>query len=193
MKIPKMKTPNYKGIFQLFFAILFLLNSNLIFSQLTIPEKPSFIPPIIDSTSTLNEGQKQQLYDKLKDYYTTTSTEIFVIIVPTTQGEDIARYATDLGHKWQIGQKGKDNGVVFMIAKEDRKLTIQAGYGTEHLLTDALSRRIIETIVKPEFKEGNFYEGIDKGTTAIAQVLKGEFKADEKKKSGNFPNKFCRN
>ena len=66
-------------------------------------------------------------------------------------------------------------------------MTIQAGYGTEHLLTDALSRRIIETIVKPEFKSNKFYEGIDLGITAIQKVLKGEFKADKKNKKGEFP------
>ena len=162
-------------------------NCQLSIAQLKIPEKPSFIPPIIDSTQTLSEEQKKELYDKLRNYYESTSTEIFVMIVPTTQGEDIARYATDLGHKWEIGQKGKDNGVVFLIAKEDRKMTIQAGYGTEHLLTDAMSRRIIETIVKPEFKSNKFYEGIDQGTTAIQKVLKGEFKADKKDKKGGFP------
>ena len=161
--------------------------TSLSFAQLKIPEKPSFIPPIIDSTQTLSEVQKKQLYDKLKNYSDSTSTELLVIIVPTTQGEDIARYATDLGHKWEIGQKGKDNGIVFLIAKEDRKMTIQAGYGTEHLLTDALSRRIIETVVKPEFKQGNYFEGIYNGTTAIIQIMKGEYKGEPKKKNDGFP------
>ena len=178
-----------KKITNILLIFIVILNSHSTIAQLKIPEKPSFIPPIIDSTQTLSDIQKKGLYDKLKNYYENTSTEIFVMIVPTTQGEDIARYATDLGHKWKIGQKGKDNGIVFLIAKEDRKMTIQAGYGTEHLLTDALSRRIIETIVKPEFKNNNFYEGIDKGTTAIQEVLKGEFKADKKNKKGEFQKK----
>ena len=176
---------NLINLAKFFLMTTLIFNCQLSTAQLKIPEKPTFISPIIDSTQTLNEVQKKSLYDKLRNYYESTSTEILVMIVPTTQGEDIARYATDLGHKWEIGQKGKDNGVLFLIAKEDRKLTIQAGYGTEHLLTDALSRRIIETIVKPEFKNNNFYEGIDKGTTAIQEVLKGEFKSDKKNKKGN--------
>ena len=151
-----------------------------------VPKKPSFIPPIIDSTKTLSEIQLKQLYDKLKNYSDSTSTEILVMIIPTTQGEDIARYATDLGHKWEIGQKGKDNGIVFLIAKNDRKMTIQSGYGTEHLLTDALSRRIIETVVKPYFKDNNYFEGINQGTIAIMQVMKGEFKGSPKKQK-DFP------
>jgi uncharacterized protein len=158
------------------FALLFV---NTILSQtLYIPEKPSFIPPIIDSTKTLSEFEKEDLYQKLKIYSDSTSTEILVMIVPTTRGELIARYATDLGHKWGIGQKGKDNGIVFLIAKDDRKMTIQGGYGVEHLLTDAMSRRIIEEVIKPEFKANNYYNGIDQGTKAIFQVLKGEYKND---------------
>ena len=83
-----------------------------------IPEKPSFIHPImdLDKTGTLTESETQQLYQKLKNYSDSTSTEVLVIIVKTTQGEDIARYATDLGQKWQIGQKGKDNGIILLIA-----------------------------------------------------------------------------
>ena len=173
-------------ISQFLLIAFFLLLSHLGFSQLKIPEKPSFIPPIIDSTQTLSEIQKKQLYDKLKNYSDSTSTELFVMIVSTTQGELISRYATDLGHKWEIGQKGKDNGIVFLIAKDDRKMTIQAGYGTEHLLTDALSRRIIEVVVKPEFKDGKYFEGIDEGTTAIIKVMNGEYKNDKKKSGKGF-------
>jgi uncharacterized protein len=164
-------------------AFLLMILSFSVFSQSNkIPEPPSFIPPIIDKTKTLSDIEYKQLYDKLRTYYDSTSTELFVMIIPSTNGEDIARYATDLGHKWKIGQKGKDNGIVFLIAKDDRKMTIQAGYGTEHLLTDALSKRIIEQVVKPEFKNNNYYQGIDSGTTAIIQVMNGEYKNDLKKR-----------
>lgn len=163
-----------------------LLLHQLGFSQYEIPKKPSFIPPIIDSTKTLSDSEIKNLYDKLKVYSDSTSTEILVMIVPTTQGDDIARYTTDLGQKWQIGQKGKDNGIIFLIAKDDRKMTIQAGYGTEHLLTDALSRRIIEQDVKPFFKKNRYYEGIDNGTNAIFKVMKGEYKNDKKSSNDGF-------
>ena len=159
-------------------------------AQIKIPEKPSFIPPVIDSTKTLNETQLSQLYQKLKIYSDSTSTEVLVMMVSTTQGEDVARYATDLGQKWQIGQKGKDNGIVVLIAKDDRKISIQTGYGIEHLLTDALSRRIIELEIKPSFKAGNFYEGIDKGTTAIFKVMKGEYKGEPKSKDRDLSGLF---
>ena len=155
-------------------------------AQLKIPEKPSFIPPVIDSTNTLSSQEKEDLYRKLAIYSDSTSSEIFVMIVSTTQGEDIARYATDLGQKWKIGQKGKDNGIVLLVAKDDRKMTIQTGYGVEHLMTDALSRRIIETVLKPNFKQNQYYQGIDEGTNAIFRVLKGEFKNDKSKSEGSI-------
>mgnify|MGYP006176468221 CR=1 FL=1 len=144
---------NLSNLKKTVFAFLLMIVSLSVFSQSNkIPNPPSFIPPIIDSTKTLSDIEYKQLYDKLRTYYDSTSTELFVMIIPSTNGDDIARYATDLGHKWKIGQKGKDNGIVFLIAKDDRRMTIQAGYGTEHLLTDALSKRIIEQVVKPEFK-----------------------------------------
>lgn len=188
MKKPINKIHTGNWLFRFYITFLLIFISNYGYSQLTIPKKPSFIPPIIDSTQTLSEIQKQQLFEKLKNYSDSTSTEIFVMIVPTTQGEDIARYATDLGQKWEIGQKGKDNGIIFLIAKNDRKMSIQTGYGVEHLLTDALSRRIIEQEVKPEFREDRYFEGIDNGVTAIFKVLKGEYKGTPKKnKNDSIP------
>jgi len=82
-------------------------------------------------------------------------------------------------------QKGKDNGVLLLVAVDDRKLTIRTGYGVEHLLTDAYSRRIIEQVIKPEFIQGNYYRGIDKGTTYIIKALNGEFKAEPVQESGD--------
>ncbi len=115
-----MKQLSFKIARFLLITVLFFIH-HLGFAQLKIPEKPSFIPPIIDSTKTLSESEIKSLYDKLKVYSDSTSTELFVMIVPTTQGEDIARYATDLGQKWKIGQKGKDNGIIFLIAKDKEK------------------------------------------------------------------------
>ncbi len=163
-----------------------LLLHQLGFSQYEIPKKPSFIPPIIDSTKTLSNTEINNLYEKLKVYSDSTSTEIFVMIVATTQGQDISKYGFELSEKWQIGQKGKDNGIVFLIAKDDRKMNITTGYGVEHLLTDALSRRIIEQVVKPYFKENRYYDGIDNGANAIFKVMKGEYKNDKSSNEDSF-------
>ncbi len=161
------------------------------FSQAAnIPEKPSLIEPImdLDQTNLLDQQQKQFIFDKLRRYSDSTSTEILVLLVNTSNGDDINRYATDILDGWEIGQKGKDNGIVLVVAKNDRKLAIATGYGIESLLTDALSKRIIEQVIKPKFKDGDYFGGIDEGTTAIFQVLKGEYKNDKKSgKSSKFP------
>ncbi|WP_372795276.1 YgcG family protein, partial [Lutibacter sp.] len=168
--------------------LLFLLITSNVFSQ-NIPNKPSFIPALIDSTNTLTASEKSALETKLIRYSDSTSTELFLIIMPSTFGENINLYATELGHKWEIGQKGKDNGVVILLAKDDRKIAIQTGYGVEHLLTDALSKRIIENIILPEFKKGDYYAGLDKGTDVIIDILRGEYKGEPNKgnSKGGFP------
>lgn len=168
----------------LFFAIL-LLMQNVGWAQFDIPKKPSFIPPIIDSTKTLSNSELKNLESKLIKYSDSTSTEIFIMIVNTTHGQEISRYATDLGQKWEIGQKGKDNGIVILISKNERQTTIQTGYGIEHLLTDALSRRIIDIEINPYFKKGQFYNGLDNGLDVIFEVLTGEY--SNQKKNNNSP------
>ena len=81
-----------------------------------------------------------------------------------------------MAQRWGIGQKGKDNGVLLLISKQDREISIRTGYGTEATLTDALSRRIIEQVIKPDFKNDDFYGGINRGTDAMILALQGEFK-----------------
>src|SRR5690606_28759006 len=104
-----------------------------------------------------------------------TSTEVLVAIVASVHGDDIDYVGAQWGHKWEIGQKGKDNGILVLLAKDDRKVAISTGYGTEHLLTDALSKRIIENIIIPEFKKGSYYNGLDRGTDVIFQIMQGEY------------------
>ena len=97
---------------------------------------------------------------KLLRYQDSTSTQIVVVTLTSIGSNDIAMYGAELAQKWGIGQKGKDNGVLILVAKNERKINISTGYGVEHLLTDALSRRIIETLIKPQFKLQNFYAGL---------------------------------
>ena len=151
-----------------------------------VAERPAFIHPVVDSTNTLSRREFNALYEKLKNYSDTTSTEIFVMIAKSSYGDDINLYATELGHKWGIGQSGKDNGIVIFVAKDDREVAIQSGYGVEHLLTDALAKRVIEYDILTEFKEGNYYQGLDNATTSISQILAGEYSRENSSGSG-FP------
>jgi len=153
-----------------------------VFSQAEVPPKPKLQTSVYDGAKMLSGFEKNALEQKLISYSDTTSTQIVVATIKTINGEDIAYFATKWSHEWGIGQKDKDNGIFILVAKDDRKLTIQTGYGVEHLLTDALSKRIIENIISPEFKQGNFYGGLDKGTSAVMQIMSGEYNGSPQKR-----------
>ena len=157
--------------------ILFIGISTAI-GQFNIPKIPNKQTAVYDSVELLNATEKAVLTQKLLSYSDSTSTQIVVVIFPSTKGEDINFLGAKWGQAWGIGQKGKDNGIMVLVAKEDRKMAIQVGYGVEHLLTDAMCNRIISQIITPEFKSGNFYEGLNQGTSAIMKVLSGEYQEE---------------
>ncbi|MFT5970066.1 MAG: hypothetical protein ACI8ZO_000571 [Flavobacteriales bacterium] len=105
--------------------------------------------------------------------------EVAVVIINSLQGYDVAQYNFGLAEQWGIGKTGEDNGVSFLIAIDDRKMNISTGYGLEDFVPDALAKRIIETVVKPEFKQGNYFAGISKGLEAIEGLVMGKFKAED--------------
>ncbi len=158
-----------------FFVFLFLGLNVFVFAQ-NIPEKPAVLYPVYDKAGLLNETEKDQLNQKLIKFADSTSTEIEVIIIPTTDGEDVNYLATRYGEKWGIGKKGIDNGIVFLIATEDRTMSIQQGRAVEQYLTASVAGQIIDYIVTPNFKQGLWYEGINCGTTALMEAVHGKFK-----------------
>jgi uncharacterized protein len=163
-------------------ALVFITSIQfIVVAQSDIPPKPKLETSVYDGAHMITDAQKNLLEQKLINYSDSTSTQIVVATVNTINGENIALYATEWAHEWGIGQKDKDNGVFLLVAKNDRKLTIRSGYGVEHKLTDALSKRIIENVITPRFKEGNFFAGLDNGTTAIIQILNGEFEDNSTK------------
>ena len=148
------------------------------FAQYSIPKKPQKQTSVYDYINVLNSSQKTSLEQNLIRYSDSTSTQIVIAIIKSTQGENINYLGAQWGHKWGIGQKGKDNGILILLAKDDRKIAINTGYGVEGSLTDAMSRRIIQTVIIPHFKAGNFYQGLQDGSTAIFKVLNSEFKEE---------------
>ncbi|NOQ91919.1 MAG: TPM domain-containing protein [Flavobacteriaceae bacterium] len=154
-----------------------------------LPAKPKIQTSVYDNAKMMSGFEAKSLEQKLIQYNDTTSTQIVVITVNSLQGNEVAIYATELAHKWGIGQAEKDNGILILASKEDRKITIRTGYGVEHLLTDALSRRIIENIIKPEFRNGNFHGGFDKATSAIMAIMSGEYQGEPQRNSdgGGIP------
>ncbi len=133
------------------------------------------VPPlaahVTDLTQTLSAAERQALDAKLSDWEARTTNQLAVLIVPTTRPEPIESYALRVAEKWQIGRKGKDNGALFLVAKDDKKMRIEVGYGLEGTLTDATSRRIIAETVAPLFREGKFAAGVDAGVVRIIGVV----------------------
>ncbi len=157
-------------------------------AQAALPTQPN--PPrlVNDFARLLSQQEASQLEQKLRLYNDSTSTQIAVVTVVSLDGYDVADYAVKLALEWGIGQKGKNNGLLLLISKDDRKVRIENGYGLEGALTDALSSRIVRNEISPSFKNGNYYEGIDAGTDAIIKALAGEYKAGKKKnKNGGAP------
>src|SRR6056297_3847743 len=159
-------------------SFLLLLAFTSIWGQFEIPEKPKEQTSVYDYINLLSTDQKNALEQKLISYSDSTSTQIVVAVIASTEGENITYLGAQWGQKWGIGQSGKDNGVLVILARDDRKIAINTGYGVEGSLTDAMSRRIIQNIIIPEFKKGDYYSGLDLGTDAIFQVLNGEFTED---------------
>lgn len=154
------------------------------------PEKPTTL--VSDYTNTLSADETAALEQKLVAFDDSTSTQIAVVLVPTLEGYDVADYAVRLAEKWGIGQDKKNNGIILLVSIGDRMMSIQTGYGVEGALPDAIARRIIENSIKPAFKEGAYYQGLDAGTNDIIAYTKGEYKNDAPKSRGSkkFPSVF---
>jgi uncharacterized protein len=160
----------------LFFIILFLIPVFFGIAQ-NIPSRPS--PPrlVNDYTNTLTEDQKAALEQKLVAYDDSTSNQIAIVIVPTTNDYAPVDYATKLGRAWGIGNKRTNNGVVILVAKNDRAIFIAPGYGLEGALPDITCKAIVDNDIRPNFRENDFYRGLDLGTTSILRAARGEYKA----------------
>lgn len=135
---------------------------------------------VTDYTNTLSSGQKQELENKLLAFEDSTTIQIAVVVMNSTGDYDIADYGDRLAQKWGVGNKKYENGILFLVALGDRAVTIRTGYGLEGAVPDAIAYRIIENEVKPAFRQGDYFKGIDDGTSAIISYTKGEYKADPK-------------
>ncbi|MBU6342863.1 MAG: TPM domain-containing protein [Bacteroidetes bacterium] len=144
------------------------------------PPKPEPAVYVHDYTGWLDAGQKSALESKLRRYYDSTSTQIVVMIRPDLGDYDKAGYAFELGNRWGIGKKSKNNGVVMLIKSQppDRGIFIATGYGTEGALPDILAGQIVRNTMGPYFRQQQYYEGINAGLDAIIGALKGEFSND---------------
>jgi uncharacterized protein len=138
-------------------------------------------PPrlVNDFGKMLTEESIQRLEAKLRVYNDTTSTQIAIVTVPTLGAYPVEEYGIRLARKWQIGQKGKDNGILILLAKEERKVDIQTGYGVGQYISDIDANRIIRDLMIPNFKAGDYYTGLDLATDRMILLLSGGFVAEK--------------
>lgn len=136
------------------------------------------VPPltarVTDLAGLLTAAQQTALEARLQAFEEAKGSQIAVLIVPTTQPETVEQYALRVAETWKLGRKGVDDGALLVVAKDDRTLRIEVGYGLEGVLNDATAKRITNEIIVPAFKQGRFYEGINAGVELMIQVIEGE-------------------
>jgi uncharacterized protein len=142
-----------------------------------LPARPNPPKLVNDFTNTLTADQAAHLEQKLVEFDDSTSTQIAVVIIASTDGYDISEYNVSLGRAWGVGGKELNNGVVLLVSKNDRKLNIATGYGSEGALPDITCKHIIDDVIVPRFKGNDYFGGINSGTDAIIKALQGEYKA----------------
>ncbi len=135
---------------------------------------PKLTGRVVDLTATLDRAQQQAIAEKLAAFERAKGSQVAVLLVPTIGNETIEEFATRVTDEWKLGRAGVDDGVLFVIAKQERRMRIQTGRGVQGVLTDALSRRIIAERVSPRFRAGDFGGGINEGVDAILKAIEGE-------------------
>ena len=135
---------------------------------------PALSARVTDLTGTLTSEQSAALEEKLRAFEARKGSQLAVLIVPTTEPEDIAGFGIRVAEAWKLGRKGVDDGAILIVAKNDRRMRIEVGYGLEGAMPDAIAKRIIADTITPYFKQGDFYGGIDAGLDQMIKVVDGE-------------------
>jgi len=153
-------------------ALFALLIPTLLAAQ-DLPSKP--VGHVNDFANMLTRPERQQLEQKLRNYRDTTTTVIAIATLQSLNGRSIEETATTLFNDWNMWQGNKDNGVLILVAQQERRMRIEVGYGLEGAIPDVMAGRIIREIISPNFKRGDFYAGFDRATSALIQLASGEF------------------
>jgi uncharacterized protein len=153
-------------------ALLLMLGTGLLaHAQVPVPQLSA---RVMDQTGTLTADQAQALEQTLRVFESSKGSQIAVLVVPTTEPETIEQYGIRVAEQWKLGRKGVDDGVILIVAKNDRTLRIEVGYGLEGALNDATCKRIISEIIVPRFRQGDFFGGITDGVNRMIRVIQGE-------------------
>lgn len=168
-----------------FFILLFIGSSA---AALNIPKPTGYTN---DTAGIITQTVELKLEQFLRDFEKSDSTQITILTIPTLDGEALEEYSLKVFESWKIGQSGKDNGALLLVAKAEKKIRIEVGFGLEGRLTDLLAGRIIDNEISPKFKQGDFDGGIVAGVVGIAEAVRGEYTGtgktnSRKKKSSPF-------
>jgi len=135
---------------------------------------PTLTARVMDQTGTLSEAQRQQLEDKLQAFEQAQGAQIVVLLVPTTQPEDIAGYANRVFNTWKLGRAGVGDGLLLVVAKQDRRIRIEVARALEGAIPDLAAKRVIDEVLTPQFRQGDFAGGIDQALDRLMALIRGE-------------------
>lgn len=158
-------------LLQSLLCLLLVLSSCLAHALVDVP---ALTQPVTDLTQTLSAAEQATLNAKLEAFTRDKGSQIAVLIVPTTQPEDIAQYSIRVAEQWKLGREKVDDGVLLLIAKNDRKMRVEVGYGLEGVIPDVYAKRIVSDVIAPYLKQGDFNGGITAGLDQIIQLINGE-------------------
>ena len=171
------------------YVILFIVVASLVprpsslMHSVHAADVPALKGYVNDYANMMSPAVRTKLTNELKELERTDSTQVVNLTIPSLEGLAIEDYSIKVAEAWKVGQKGRDNGILFIVASQERKMRIEIGRGLEGKLTDLTAGRIIDLVVKPRFKRGDFNGGFVAGVAALIDATKGEFKADDAKPS----------
>ena len=151
------------------------------------PQIPKLKMWATDLTNTLTKSELNELNIRLRTYQDTTSNQILVLMIPSLEGYPIEMLAEETATQNKIGTEKNDNGILLLIAKDDRELRIEVGYGLEGAVPDAIASSIIRNVIRPRFRDDYYYQGINEGINAIISAIGGEYKAVDADEDDGFP------
>jgi uncharacterized protein len=160
--------------------LVFLLTSVVFCGSALALAVPAYKGYVNDYGGMISPQMENRLEQLLGSFDRSDSTQVAVLTIPSLEGDALEDFSIRVTDQWKIGRKGKDNGVLLLVAKQERKVRIEVGRGLEPVLTDLLAGRIIDSVITPYFKAGRFDQGFEAGITAIVQAGRGEFKADRR-------------
>lgn len=168
----------YQMNIRLLLFFLLLLFPFLLQAQ-NFPEPMRPARAVNDFAGLLSSEQQAQLEQKLRNYNDSTSSALVIVTVNSLEGMDVAQYTTELAQRWGVGREDVDNGLVILVGEQEKQINISTGYGLEGAVPDALAKRIIEQQMKPRFRQGDFYGGLNAATDTIMKLASGEYTAED--------------